>query len=132
MPWPGKSNKAPCAPAEDIPGLLKFAGEKNIDLTVVGPEAPLTEGIVDVFEAEGHKIFGPHKNAAILEGSKVFAKEFMARHKIPSGAFMVADTADQAGEILDSGRFTFPLVVKADGLAAGKGAIICKNREEAD
>jgi phosphoribosylamine--glycine ligase len=119
-------------PAEDIPGLLDFAVEKKIDLTVVGPEVPLTEGIVDAFEAEGLKIFGPHKNAAILEGSKVFAKEFMARHQIPTGAFMVADTADQAGEILETGRFTFPLVVKADGLAAGKGAIICKNREEAD
>ena len=118
--------------AEDIPALLKFASDRKVDLTVVGPEAPLTEGIVDAFEAQGLRIFGPHKNAAVLEGSKVFAKEFMARHEIPSGDFKVAETAAEATEILDSGRFSFPLVIKADGLAAGKGAIICGKREEAD
>jgi phosphoribosylamine--glycine ligase len=118
--------------ADDIPALLEFALTEKIDLTVVGPEAPLVDGIVDSFEAKGLKIFGPHKNAAILEGSKVFAKEFMARHQIPSGSFEVADTAEQAGDILGSGRFSFPLVVKADGLAAGKGAIICTDRAEAD
>lgn len=118
--------------SEDIPALLDFASNRNIDLTVVGPEAPLTKGIVDEFEKKGLKIFGPSKNAAELEGSKIFAKQFMARHRIPTARFEIADSAEQAKKIVTSGRFTFPLVVKADGLAAGKGVIICRNPKRAE
>ncbi len=118
--------------AEDIPSLLDFASNRNIDLTVVGPEAPLTMGIVDKFEEKGLKIFGPNKNAAELEGSKIFAKQFMARHRIPAAHFEIADSAGQAKKIVASGRFSFPLVVKADGLAAGKGVIVCRNPKRAE
>jgi phosphoribosylamine--glycine ligase len=118
--------------AEDIPGLVDFAAEENIDLTVVGPEVPLTLGIVDEFEKKGLKIFGPNKNAAELEGSKVFAKQFMERHRIPTGVFEIADSVEQAKKIVGSGKFSFPLVVKADGLAAGKGVILCRNQKRAE
>jgi phosphoribosylamine--glycine ligase len=117
---------------EDIPALLDFASDQKMDLTVVGPEAPLTMGIVDEFEKKGLKIFGPNKNAAELEGSKIFAKQFMARHRIPTARFEIADSAEQAKKIVASGRFTFPLVIKADGLAAGKGVIICRNPKRAE
>jgi phosphoribosylamine--glycine ligase len=117
---------------EDIPALLDFASNQKIDLTVVGPEAPLTMGIVDEFEKKGLKIFGPNKNAAELEGSKIFAKQFMARHRIPTARFEIADSAEQAKKIVASGRFAFPLVVKADGLAAGKGVITCRNPKRAE
>ncbi len=115
----------------DLPALLEFAVKKKIDLTVVGPELPLTLGITDEFEKKGLKIFGPRKNAAELEGSKVFAKEFMKRHKIPTGRFVVADTPEKAHTVIDSGEFGFPVVVKADGLAAGKGVLVCKDKQEA-
>jgi phosphoribosylamine--glycine ligase len=118
--------------SEDIPALLDFASDKKIDLTVVGPEAPLTMGIVDEFEKKGLKIFGPNRNAAELEGSKIFAKQFMARHRIPTAKFEIANSPGQAGKIVASGRFSFPLVVKADGLAAGKGVIICRNPKRAE
>ncbi len=115
----------------DVPALLEFAVKEKIDLTVVGPELPLTLGITDEFEKKGLKIFGPRKNAAELEGSKVFAKEFMKRHKIPTGRFVVADTPEKAHTVIDSGEFGFPVVVKADGLAAGKGVLVCKDKQEA-
>ncbi|MEE8377231.1 MAG: phosphoribosylamine--glycine ligase [Candidatus Aminicenantaceae bacterium] len=115
----------------DVPALLEFAVQKKIDLTVVGPELPLTLGITDEFEKKGLKIFGPRKNAAELEGSKIFAKEFMKRHKIPTGRFVVADSPEKAHTAIDSGEFGFPVVVKADGLAAGKGVLICKDKPEA-
>lgn len=115
----------------DVPALLEFAIKEKIDLTVVGPELPLTLGITDEFEKKGLKIFGPRKNAAELEGSKVFAKEFMKRHKIPTGRFVVADTPEKAHTVIDSGEFGFPVVVKADGLAAGKGVLVCKDKQEA-
>ena len=118
--------------AEDIPALVDFAATEKIDLTVVGPEVPLTLGIVDEFEKRDLKIFGPNKNAAELEGSKVFAKQFMERHRIPTGAFEIADSVDQAKKIVGSGKFSFPLVVKADGLAAGKGVILCRNQKRAE
>jgi phosphoribosylamine--glycine ligase len=118
--------------AEDIQGLVDFALREAIDLTVVGPEAPLTLGIVDEFEAKGLKIFGPRKNAAELEGSKIFAKQFMERHKIPTSEFEIADSSELAKKIVNSGQFSFPLVVKADGLAAGKGVIICRNAKRAE
>ncbi|MFP4082249.1 MAG: phosphoribosylamine--glycine ligase [Candidatus Aminicenantes bacterium] len=118
--------------AADIKGLAEFASQQKIDLTVVGPELPLTLGIVDEFEKRGLPIFGPQKNAAQIEGSKVFAKQFMQRHKIPTPGFMVADSPEKARDILNSGQFSFPLVVKADGLAAGKGALVCSSGEKAE
>lgn len=118
--------------AEDIQGLVDFATKEKIDLTVVGPEVPLTLGIVDEFEKHGLKIFGPNKNAAELEGSKVFAKQFMERHRIPTGKFEIADSVEQAKKIVGLGKFSFPLVVKADGLAAGKGVILCRNPKRAE
>jgi phosphoribosylamine--glycine ligase len=117
---------------EDIQGLVDFAAREKIDLTVVGPEAPLTLGIVDEFEKQSLKIFGPNKNAAELEGSKIFAKQFMERHRIPTGKFEIADSVEQAKKIMGSGKFSFPLVVKADGLAAGKGVILCRNQKRAE
>jgi phosphoribosylamine---glycine ligase len=116
--------------ADDIKGLVKFAKEKKIDLTVVGPEGPLVAGIVDVFEKEGLKIFGPCREAAQLEGSKVFAKEFMYDCNIPTASFQRFDNIDEARNALS--RMTFPIVVKADGLAAGKGVVICKDLREAE
>lgn len=116
----------------DINGLKKFASREKIGLTVVGPELPLTMGIVDEFEKAGLKIFGPYQIAAELEGSKVFSKQFMDRHKIPTAGFKIADSAKQAKKILNSGQFSFPVVIKADGLAAGKGAIICRNSYKAE
>jgi phosphoribosylamine--glycine ligase len=116
----------------DIQGLSDFAAREPIDLTVVGPELPLTLGIVDEFEKKGLRIFGPTKKAAELEGSKIFAKQFMERHKIPTARFKVAESAEKAQGLVASGEFSFPLVIKADGLAAGKGVIICRDLQEAE
>lgn len=116
---------------EDVHGLAAFALKQKIDLTIVGPELPLTLGVVDVFEAEGLKIFGPSRRASILEGSKIFTKEFCGRHGIPTAPFRVFDEAAAAREFLLA-RKEFPVVVKADGLAAGKGVVVAQNREEAD
>ena len=116
----------------DIAGLADFAEREKIGLTVVGPEIPLTMGIVDEFESRGLRIFGPSKKAAEIEGSKVFSKEFMSRHRIPTGRFKVADSFDQAKKILASGEFGFPVVVKADGLAAGKGVVVCATQKKAE
>jgi len=119
-------------PDTDIQKLADFAVEKEIGLTVVGPEIPLTLGIVDEFAQRGLRIFGPSRKAAELEGSKVFAKHFMARHRIPTARFKVAESPAQALRILKSGEFFFPLVIKADGLAAGKGAIVCPGLGKAE
>jgi len=116
----------------NIKALAEFAQKEEIGLTVVGPEVPLTLGIVDEFEKRGLRIFGPKKKAAELEGSKIFAKQFMERHKIPTGRFRIADTFDQARKILTTGDLGFPVVVKADGLAAGKGVVICQNAKKAE
>jgi len=115
----------------DIEGLVSFAKARGIDLTVVGPERPLVMGIVDEFEKNGLKAFGPAKKAAELEGSKVFAKQFLDRHRIPTGRFKVADDINQAMSIIKSGELGLPVVVKADGLAAGKGAVICHSEKKA-
>ena len=115
--------------AEDISGLLKFAKEKKIDLTVVGPEIPLVAGIVDIFRKEGLKIFGPSKDCALLEGSKVFAKELMEKAHVPTAGFKVFDSYEAAIKYLE-GRKP-PVVVKADGLCAGKGVVVCKTITEA-
>ncbi len=116
----------------DIAGLADFAEKEKIGLTVVGPEIPLTMGIADEFERRSLKIFGPSKKAAEIEGSKVFAKQFMDRHRIPTGRFKVTDNYDQAKKILSSGEFGYPVVVKADGLAAGKGAVVCSSQKKAE
>jgi phosphoribosylamine---glycine ligase len=115
----------------DIKGLLKFAKEKNIDLTVVGSEQPLVEGVVDIFEENGLKIFGPSKSAAQLEGSKVFSKDFMARHHIPTAKYrnFAATEIHKAKSYIAT--LEPPLVLKADGLAAGKGVLICQSYQEA-
>ncbi len=117
--------------ADDIEGLLKFVKDNNIELTVVGPEVPLEKGIVDLFTKEGLLIFGPKKSAARLEHSKIFAKDFMRRNNIPTAdyeSFGLNDKAKAFDFISDS---KYPLVIKADGLAAGKGVIICANIDEA-
>ncbi|MBM3310998.1 MAG: phosphoribosylamine--glycine ligase [Candidatus Aminicenantes bacterium] len=119
-------------PDTDIVSLADFADQEKIGLTVVGPEVPLTMGIVDEFTTRGLAIFGPSKKAAELEGSKVFAKRFLERHRIPTGAFKVAETPDEAQAILDADPFGYPLVVKADGLAAGKGVLVCRTKAEAE
>ncbi len=119
-------------PDSDIERLSDFALQTGIDLTVVGPEIPLSLGIVDEFEKRGLRIFGPSRKAAELEASKVFAKQFMERHKIPTGRFRVADTAAEARAVLASGEFGWPVVLKADGLAAGKGVVIAKTPNEAE
>jgi phosphoribosylamine---glycine ligase len=113
----------------DINALARFAKDKQIDLTIVGPEAPLVEGITDLFNNAGLRCFGPSKGAAQLEGSKVFTKEFLERHKIPTAEYKAFTDLDQAKAYL-AGQ-DCPVVIKADGLAAGKGVIIAGNREEA-
>ena len=127
----GISRIAECANinVEDIDALLKFALEKKIDLTVVGPEASLVKGIVDVFSQKGLKIFGPSREAAQLEGSKAFAKEFMHRRNIPTAVYKIFDDAPAAHTFLAKAQF--PLVVKADGIAAGKGVYVCGHLKEA-
>ena len=116
--------------AEDLDGLLDFAVQNEIGLTVVGPEVPLTMGIVDKFQEKGLKIFGPSGRAAEIEGSKTFAKDLMAKYGIPTakyGAF--TDAAEAKAFLAEVG---LPCVVKADGLAAGKGVLICETKEEAE
>lgn len=127
----GISKEATCVSikTEDVEGLLNFAKKENINLTVVGPEAPLTMGIVDVFRRNHLKVFGPTKEAAALEGSKVFAKEFCRRHNIPTAKSQTFTDIKDARSYLQ--KQPMPVVVKADGLAAGKGVIICKDVPEA-
>lgn len=113
----------------DIDKLIDFVKENNIDLTVVGPEVPLVKGIVDRFEVEGLKIFGPNKECAQLEGSKSFSKDFMVKHNIPTAKYKEYTEIDKAISEIDS--FGYPVVIKADGLAAGKGVVILENKEDA-
>lgn len=115
--------------ANDLDGLLKFALREEIDLTVIGPEEPLTKGIVDIFESNGLPIFGPSKKAAQIEGSKVFAKEMMMKYHIPTASFEIFNNRREAIDYIR--KKGAPIVVKADGLAGGKGAIVCKTIEEA-
>ncbi|MGB4505387.1 MAG: phosphoribosylamine--glycine ligase [Syntrophaceticus sp.] len=116
--------------AEDIKGLAEFAEREKIDLTVVGPEAPLVAGIGDLFSSRGLKLFGPRGKAALLEGSKVFAKQVMSKYSVATAAFAVFQDAIEALNYVR--KLGGPCVVKADGLAAGKGVIIAKNTEEAE
>ena len=113
-----------------IEDMKNFAKENQIDLTFVGPEAELAEGIVDIFKAENLKVFGPHQAAAQLEASKAFAKDFMAKYGVKTAAYKNFQGSQLAKEYIQSQDF--PLVVKASGLAAGKGVIICQNLEEAE
>ncbi|WP_195336698.1 phosphoribosylamine--glycine ligase [Paraclostridium bifermentans] len=112
----------------DIDNLYKFAKENKVDLTIVGPEVPLVDGIVDRFEKESLKIFGPNKKCSMLEGSKAFSKEFMNKHDIPTAKYKEYVDVDEAISEIDS--FGYPVVIKADGLAAGKGVVIAKDKEE--
>jgi phosphoribosylamine--glycine ligase len=115
---------------EDIQSLVNFAEKESIDLTVVGPEAPLVMGIVDEFEDRGLKIFGPREKAAQIEGSKVFAKRLMEKYDIPTASYRVFDDAAAAKDYLKD--FAGPVVVKAEGLAAGKGVVVARNGREAE
>ncbi|QKF92616.1 phosphoribosylamine--glycine ligase [Campylobacter sp. CCUG 57310] len=109
--------------------LAKFAKDKGINLTIVGPEAPLSEGIVDIFKTNDLTVFGPSKSAARLEGSKAYMKDFLARHAIKTAKYLNTDDVNKANEFIKS--LKTPIVVKADGLCAGKGVIIAKTHEEA-
>lgn len=131
---PGNAGIAEYAECVDIGAmefekLAAFAEEKEIDLTVVGMDDPLVGGIVDVFEAKGLRVFGPRKNAAILEGSKAFSKDLMKKYQIPTAAYENFTDPEKAVAYLEQAKF--PIVLKADGLALGKGVLICQNLEEA-
>ncbi len=115
--------------AMDFEGLVGFAKDKNIDLTVVGMDDPLVGGIVDAFEKEGLRVFGPRKNAAVLEGSKAFSKDLMKKYNIPTAAYETFTDADKAKAYLETA--TFPIAIKADGLALGKGVFLCEDLEQA-
>ncbi len=115
--------------ADDISGLSDFAKREKIDLTVVGPEAPLAKGIADEFTKNGLKVFGVNKAASRLEASKVFAKELMAKYGIPTARFKIFDNPDEANKYID--KINSPCAVKADGLAQGKGVVVAKSADEA-
>lgn len=115
---------------EEVESLFTFAQKNDIELTIVGPEASLVAGIGDKFRAGGKKIFGPSKSGAILEGSKIYSKDFMQKYKIPTAAYKSYTNLEQAKEGIN--LFSFPVVIKADGLAAGKGVLICQNKQEAE
>jgi phosphoribosylamine---glycine ligase len=116
----------------DPDALLGLAARESIDLTVVGPELPLDRGVVDRFRAAGRRILGPPRAAAQLECSKIFAKGFMARHGIPTARYRVCESAHDARAVLASGEFGYPVVLKADGLAAGKGVVVAADPDEAE
>lgn len=127
----GISKVAECVPiaAMEFEKLAAFAKEHAVDFTIIGMDDPLAGGIVDVFEAEGLKVFGPRKNAAILEGSKAFSKDLMKKYKIPTAAYETFDDSAAALAYLETAKF--PIVLKADGLALGKGVLICNTLDEA-
>ena len=132
---PGNPGMARVGQIVPVPGgtpedFLAAAEAVDAELTVVGPEAPLVAGVVDLFRARGRKIVGPDRRAAQLEGSKIFAKNFLVQSKIPTAAFVIVDNGADARAALD--RFGFPVVLKADGLAAGKGVIVARDRAEAE
>ena len=127
----GIAQQAECLPirAEDVQSILRWAEKEKVDLTVVGPEAPLTMGIVDVFQARGLKIFGPSQSAAEIEGSKAFAKDLMEKYGVPAGASRTFEDYEVAKRYVQERGS--PIVIKADGLAAGKGVVLCQKLEEA-
>jgi phosphoribosylamine--glycine ligase len=118
--------------ADDALGVCELAERLGVDLTVVGPEAPLVAGLADEMRDRGLAVVGHNRSAALLEGSKVFAKRFMSRHGIPTARYEVAESAEAAREIVHGWEYGFPLVVKADGLAAGKGVVIALDVDEAE
>ncbi|MCR5294836.1 MAG: phosphoribosylamine--glycine ligase [Lachnospiraceae bacterium] len=128
----GIAEYAECVPigAMEFDKLTEFAVEKGIDFAIVGMDDPLVGGLVDLFEEKGIRAFGPRKNAAILEGSKAFSKELMEKYGIPTAAYVTAYSASEAREFLKKSRY--PVVLKADGLALGKGVLICSTPEEAE
>ena len=130
----GISRLARCIPvdAADPHAVAEIARREEIDFTIVGPELPLSRGIADVFAAEGDLLFGPSQRAARLESSKVFAKDFMQRYHVPTARYRACDSASEALASLRSGEFGFPVVLKADGLAAGKGVVISHDLESAE
>jgi len=111
--------------------LLSIAEHEQVDLTVVGPELPLANGVADLFDQRGRLLLGPRLAAARLESSKAFAKDFMARHRVPTARYRTAGSASSAVAVIESGEFGYPIVLKADGLAAGKGVIVAGDRAEA-
>ncbi|WP_026668963.1 phosphoribosylamine--glycine ligase [Butyrivibrio sp. AE3006] len=127
----GIAEYAECVPITpmEFDKLVDFAKEKQIDLTIIGMDDPLVGGIVDAFEAEGLRVFGPRKNAAILEGSKAFSKDLMKKYGIPTAAYETFDNPEDALDYLQTAKF--PIVLKADGLALGKGVLICETLEDA-
>src|SRR5947207_1388482 len=127
----GIAGDAECLPADvkNLDSLVSLATHLQPDLTVVGPELPLTLGVVDEFQRRGWPIFGPTRAAAQLESSKSFAKEFMQRHRIPTAHYAICSSPAEIKSALS--RFSAPLVVKADGLAAGKGVVMCQTKDEA-
>jgi phosphoribosylamine--glycine ligase len=131
---PGSAAVADCVPGDvsDPAALRTIARREGVDLTVVGPEVPLSLGVVDLFTAGGLAIVGPTQAAAALESSKAFAKDFMARHRVPTARFLVCESAEEALAAIARAEFGFPLVLKADGLAAGKGVVIAEDRAAAE
>jgi phosphoribosylamine--glycine ligase len=129
----GMASVARLVPAKvgDPECLLSIAEHEQIDLTVVGPELPLAHGVADLFDSRGRLLLGPRLSAAKLESSKAFAKDFMARHRVPTARYRTAESASSAVAVLESGEFGYPVVLKADGLAAGKGVIVAVDRAEA-
>jgi phosphoribosylamine--glycine ligase len=127
----GIAEFAKCIPIKtsDFDGLADFAEKEKIDLTIIGMDEPLVNGIVDVFEARGLAVFGPRKEAAILEGSKAFSKDLMKKYNIPSAEYDTFTDADEAMAYIN--KCKFPIVLKADGLCLGKGVLICETKEEA-
>src|ERR1700704_2509916 len=127
----GIADEAECLPADvkNLDSLLALAHQLRPDLTVVGPELPLQLGVVDELSRRGFRVFGPTKAAAQLEWSKSFAKEFLQRHRIPTAAYAICDSVEEVRAALT--HFHLPVVVKADGLAAGKGVVIAASKEEA-
>ncbi len=128
----GIAEFAECVPigAMEFDKLVAFAKENQVDLTVIGMDDPLVGGVVDAFEAEGLRVFGPRKNAAILEGSKAFSKDLMKKYNIPTAAYENFSSPEEAIKYLET-EASFPIVLKADGLALGKGVLICNTLEEA-
>jgi len=130
----GISRLARCLPVDpaDAHALESIAQREEIDFTIIGPELPLSRGVADVFAAEGHLLLGPTQRAALLESSKVFAKDFMHRWNVPTARYRSCEAAAQALAVLRSGEFAFPVVLKADGLAAGKGVVISADLADAE